>query len=256
MSIRTLIVDDMLLARKRLRRHLEDDADIDVIGEASGGREAIELIQTLRPDLVFLDVQMPEIGGFEVLDAIGAADAPAVIFVTAYDQFALRAFEIHALDYLLKPFDPERLHKALARARRELQRTASGTTAGKLRALLVEMGGAKHARRLPIKADGRTVFLPVEDIDYIEAAGNYLRILTAGASGESHMIREKISDMEQRLDPSGFVRIHRSTIVNVDRIKEMHPLFNGDQTVVLRSGKRLTMSRTYRETVMKLLDRL
>jgi two-component system LytT family response regulator len=253
MPIRTLIVDDMLLARNRVKRHIEDDPDIEIIGEASGGQAAIDAIRALRPDLVFLDVQMPEIGGFEVLEAIGAEAMPVVIFVTAYDQFALRAFDVHALDYLLKPFDAHRMARAVTRAKRAIAGRTPGPTAEKLRALLAEMGGGKHARRLVIKANSRTVFLPVDDIDYIEAAGNYLRI-QAGA--DSHMIRDKISDMEQRLDPRGFARIHRSTIVNIERIKEMHPLFNGDQTVVLKGGKRLTMSRTYREAVMKILDRL
>jgi len=255
MAIRAVIADDMLLARKRLRRHLADHPDIEIVGEAPGGREAIEAVRTLKPNLLFLDVQMPEVGGFDVLEQLGPDAVPAVIFVTAYDQFALKAFEVHALDYLLKPFDGERLAEALDRARRLIQRQAAGQAAGKLRSLLAELGTSeRHPRRLVIKADGRMVFLPVEDIDYIEAAGNYLRLITS--SGSSHMIRDKISDMEKRLDPAAFARIHRSTIVNLDRIKEMQPLFNGDQTVILRGGRKLTMSRTYREAVMKVLDRL
>lgn len=252
--IRTLIVDDMLLARNRLRRHLEDDADIEIVGEASGGQEAIDAIRTLTPDLVFLDVQMPEVGGFEVLDAVGADAIPVVVFVTAHDQFALRAFEMHALDYLLKPFDAERLRASVARAKRQIASAESVRAAGSLRALIEEMGArARHPRRIAIKEDGRTVFLPVEEIDYIEAAGNYLRIVTSGGGKTSYMIREKIGEMEQRLDPAAFVRIHRSTIVATDRIKEMHPLFNGDQTVILRNGKELALSRTYREAVLKVL---
>ena len=255
MTIRTLIVDDMLLARNRLRRHLEVDSDLEIVAEASGGQEAIDTIRALKPQLLFLDVQMPEIGGFDVLEEVGADAVPAVVFVTAYDQFALKAFEVHALDYLLKPFDAERLATAVSRAKRLIARSSAEGTAGRLRALLSEIGtGAKHPRRIVIKADGRTVFLPVEDIDYIEAAGNYLRIVTT--TGESHMIREKIGEMELRLDPVNFARIHRSTIVNIDRIKEMQPLFNGDQTVFLRGGKKLTLSRTYREAVMARLDRL
>ena len=255
MAIRAVIADDMLLARKRLKRHLEAHPEVEIVAEASGGREAIEAVRAHRPDLLFLDVQMPEVGGFEVLEQLGPDAVPAVIFVTAFDQFALKAFEVHALDYLLKPFDAERLAEALGRAARLIQRQSTGQAAGKLRTLLAELGaGERHPRRLVIKADGRMVFLPVEDIDYIEAAGNYLRIITS--SGGSHMIRDKISDMEQRLDPATFARIHRSTIVNLDRIKEMQPLFNGDQTVILRGGRKLTMSRTYREAVMKVLDRL
>ena len=252
MPIRALIVDDMLLARNRVRRHLEEEADVEIVGEAPGGREAIDAIRELKPDLVFLDVQMPEIGGIEVLEAVGPGAVPAVIFVTAYDQFALRAFEMHALDYLLKPFDAERFRAAVARARTQISSAAKAATAGKLRALLEDLGvTAKYPRRLVIKADGRTVFLPVDEIDYIEAAGNYLRIQVGR---ESHMVRDKIGDMEQRLDPSSFARIHRSTIVNLERIKEMHPLFNGDQSVILRTGKTLTLSRTYREAVMKTIE--
>ena len=254
MAIRAVIADDMLLARKRLRRHLEEEPDVEIVGEAAGGQEAIDAIRELKPDLLFLDVQMPEIGGFEVLEAVGPDAVPAVIFVTAYDQFALRAFEVHALDYLLKPFDAERLSEALSRAKRVISRGAGEGATGRLRSLLADLGtSARHPRRLVIKADGRMVFLPVEDIEYVEAAGNYLRIVTAAGA---HMIRDKISDMEQRLDPASFARIHRSTIVNLDRIKEMQPLFNGDQTVILRGGRKLTMSRTYREAVMKVLDRL
>ena len=251
--IRTLVVDDMALARKRLRRHLDADADIDVVGEAAHGRVAIDLIRTLRPDLVLLDVQMPEVGGFEVLATLGADVPPAVIFVTAYDQYAVRAFDVHAVDYLLKPFDEARLRTALARAKREIRRPDVANGTERLRKLLAEVGAvATPMHRIAIRSQGRTVFLPVEDIDYIEAAGNYLRIQ---AGHESHMIRERIVAMAERLDPSAFARIHRSTIVNLSRIKEMQPLLNGDQMVVLRSGKRLTMSRTYREAVVTRLAR-
>ena len=253
MKIRTLIVDDMLLARTRLRRHLGDDPDIEVVGECSGGQEAIDAITTLAPDLLLLDVQMPEVDGFEVLAAVGAGTVPAVIFVTAYDQFALRAFEVHALDYVLKPFDAERLRKTVNRAKQQLKgRTA--VTGDKVQALLEEIRAqATYPRRLAVKSDGRTVFLSVADIDYVEAAGNYLRIQ---AGSESHMIRERLSELETRLNPELFARIHRSTIVNVDRIKEMTPLFNGDQVVVLRNGKKLTLSRTFRDRLLSLLDRL
>jgi len=254
MAIRAVIADDMMLARKRLRRHLAAHPEVEIVAEAPGGREAIDAVRAHKPDLLFLDVQMPEVGGFDVLEQLGPDAVPAVIFVTAYDQFALKAFEVHALDYLLKPFDAERLAEALARAARLIQRQATGQAAGELRSLLSELGTSeKYPRRLVIRADGRMVFLPVEDIEYVEAAGNYLRIITGSGA---HMIRDKISDMEQRLDPSSFARIHRSTIVNLDRIKEMQPLFNGDQTVILRGGRKLTMSRTYREAVMKVLDRL
>ena len=253
MKIRTLIVDDMLLARNRVRRHLEQDPDIEIVGESSSGRDAIDAILSLEPDLVFLDVQMPEVGGFDVLEAVGVERVPAVVFVTAYDQFALKAFEMHALDYLLKPFDAPRMAHAVARAKRQVRRRDTEEAAGRLDALLTQLGsGARHPRRIAIKSDGRTVFLPVEEIDFMEAAGNYIRIQ---AGSDAHMIRDKISEMEERLQSAGFVRIHRSTLVNAERIREMHPLFNGDQTVVLSNGRKLTMSRTYRESVMAALNR-
>ena len=247
--IRTLIVDDMLLARTRLRRHLSADPAVEIVGECSGGREAIAAITALRPDLVFLDVQMPEIGGFDVLEAVGADAVPAVIFVTAHDEFALRAFEVHAIDYVLKPFDAERLAKTMDRVKRLLGAPAAAHD--ELRALLAEWGGTKHHHRIAIRADGKTVFVPVDDIDYVEAAGNYVRIQ---AGGESHLVRDRLSRMSQALPPARFARIHKSTVVNVLRVKEMHPLFNGDQTLVLRSGKELTLSRTYRANFLALME--
>jgi two-component system LytT family response regulator len=252
--IRTLIVDDMLLGRKRLRRHLEELRDIEIVGEASDGREAIDAIGTLNPHLVFLDVQMPEVDGFDVLRAVGVDTIPAVVLVTAHEEFALKAFEMHAIDYLLKPFDSARLHKAVERARRQITSATDDSTV-RLNALLRQIAsGARQARRIAIKADGRTVFLPTDDIDYIEAAGNYLRIVTSGGGTNAYMIRDRISEMERRLDPVAFARVHRSTIVNISRIKEMHPLFNGDQSLILTDGTRLTLSRTYREQLLKQLD--
>lgn len=244
----------MMLGRKRLRRHLEELRDIEIVGEASDGREAIDAIGSLNPQLVFLDVQMPEVDGFDVLSAVGVDAIPAVVFVTAHEEFALRAFEMHAIDYLLKPFDTARLHKAVERARRQIA-SATDDSSVRLNALLRQIAsGARQARRIAIKADGRTVFLPTDDIDYIEAAGNYLRIVTSGGGSNAYMVRDKISEMERRLDPVAFARVHRSTIVNISRIKEMHPLFNGDQSLVLTDGTRLTLSRTYREQLLKQLD--
>jgi two-component system, LytTR family, response regulator len=252
MNIRTLIVDDMPLARSRLRRHLEPDPEIELVGEAKNGSEAIEMIRTLSPQLVLLDIQMPEVDGFEVLEAVGPDAVPAVIFVTAYDEFALRAFDVHALDYLLKPFDADRLAAALARAKRQLAST--GNAAGQLSALLDEWKEKRrHVSRLAVRSRDRMVFVPVDDIDYIEAAGNYLR-LHAGA--ESHLIRDRIGELEAKLDPELFVRIHRSTIVNITRVREMHPMFNGDQLLVLKNGARLTVSRTFRVKVLEVLEAL
>ena len=248
MSVRTLIVDDMRLARNRLARQLEQDPDVELIGECTGGNEAIAAIRQMRPDLVFLDVQMPEIGGFDVLEALGADAVPVVVFVTAYDQFAIRAFEVSAVDYLLKPFETARLQEALDRAKRQLRSRERDGVDARLGALLESLSArAGNANRLSLKVDGRTVFLPAQEVDFIEAAGNYIRIQ---AGGESFMVRERLTVIETRLDTSTFARIHRSTIVNVTRIKEMHPLFNGDQSLLLKNGKRLTLSRTYREALM------
>jgi two-component system LytT family response regulator len=252
MKIRTLIVDDMMLARRRVRRYLESDPDLDIVGECSDGREAVDSIRTLKPDLVFLDVQMPEFDGFQVLEQLGEAGLPMVIFLTAYDHFAIKAFEVHALDYLLKPFDTDRLEKAVCRAKQRLSEAVSRDFENRVHALLKDVAvTGKPVSRLTVKTDGRTIFLQTDEIDWIEAAGNYLRIQ---AGKESHMIRERISQMETRLDPSKFTRIHRSFIVNIDRIKEMQPLFNGDQVVTLRNGKQLPMSRTYRDRLMTQLE--
>ncbi|HYE15724.1 MAG TPA: LytTR family DNA-binding domain-containing protein [Pyrinomonadaceae bacterium] len=254
MKIRTLIVDDVALARRRIRRHLGADPDFEVVGECSDGREAVEAVRNLKPDLVFLDVQMPEMDGFRALEELGGEAPPAVIFVTAHDQFALRAFEVHALDYLLKPFDPERLAAAAARAKAQLAGARGTGVSERLRALLqdIRQPQPKFLKRLAVKAGGRVIFLTADEIDWIETAGNYLKIHAGKAS---HLIRERMSQMEARLDPERFARIHRTTLVNIDRIKEMHPLFNGDQLVRLSDGRELTMSRTYRDRLMSLLER-
>jgi two-component system LytT family response regulator len=252
MKIRTLIVDDMLLARKRVRRYLSADPEIEIVGECADGHEAIAAIKSLAPDLLILDVQMPELDGFGVLEAIGPAACPAVIFVTAYDQFALRAFDVHALDYLLKPFDRERVRKAIERAKLQLRQRESGALDERLHALLKDLKTEPpYLKRLAVKTTGRTIFLLTGEIDWIESAGNYLKL---HAGRESHLVRERMSQLESKLDPSKFVRIHRSTLVNIDRIKEMQPLFNGDQLVTLRDGKQLTMSRTYRDRLLHLLE--
>jgi two-component system LytT family response regulator len=251
-KIRTLIVDDMLLARKRLRRVLSQDPEIEIIGECTDGQQAIETIQNLKPDLLFLDVQMPEIGGFEVLQEIGVNNAPVVIFVTAYDQFALRAFEVHALDYLLKPFENARLQNTVARAKAQIRKRESAVTDERLLALLKTVkNDEKYLKRLTVKSRGRTIFLTVDEIDYIEAEGNYLSLQIGE---QSHLIRSAMHQFESRLDPEKFVRIHRSTIINIDRVKEMHPLFNGDQLIIMQNGKELTLSRNYRERLKDLLE--
>lgn len=252
MPIRTLIVDDEPLARERLRTLLADEADIEIVGECGDGRRAVAAIRKHRPDLVFLDVQMPELDGFGVLRAVGAQNLPTVVFVTAYDKYALKAFEVHALDYLLKPFDRDRFDRALDRARRELRR---GTGELNERVLhLLEEAGAKprFLERLVVKTAGRVYFLRAEEIDWFEAAGNYVKL---HAGKDEHLIRETMANLEDQLNPKKFVRIHRSTIVQIERIKELQPWFHGDYVVLLRDGTKLTLSRSYRDRLENLLGK-
>ncbi len=253
MKIRTLIVDDEPLARGRLRTLLAVEPDIEIIGEAGDGREAAAAIESARPDLVFLDIQMPELDGFGVVETIRSARTPEIIFVTAFSQHALRAFEVHALDYLLKPFDRERFQVALGRARTRLAQARSDELSQRLTALLAEMRPeARAADRLAVKSGGRVLFLKLADIDWIEAADNYVN-LHVGA--ESHLLRETMTALEARLDASQFLRINRSTIVNVERIKELQPMFHGDYAVILRNGSRLSLSRGYRDKLQQLLGK-
>lgn len=248
MSIRTIIVDDVELARERIKILL-NDAEIEIVAECENGREAIDTIRDLKPDLVFLDVQMPEIGGFEVIETIGVNKMPTVIFVTAYDEFALRAFEVNAVDYLLKPFDKKRLVKAIERAKREIKKQEpSNGIEEKLRDLLKEVKiEPQYLKRIPVKTSRGTTLVLTEEIDWIASAGHYLEL---HAGRETHIIREKLSYLETRLDPKDFMRIHRSTIVNLDRIKSLHPLFSGDQIIILKDGRELSMSRTYYDKLM------
>jgi two-component system, LytTR family, response regulator len=253
-KIRTLIIDDEPLARERLRTLLSAEPDIEIIGECGDGPRAVESIQRDAPDLVFLDVQIPEIDGFGVIERIGVENVPAVVFVTAYDQYALEAFDVHAIDYLLKPFDEARFAKALSRARSAVQAQRSGEVSDRLLALLRGLRTAPTGRteRLVVKSAGRLFFLRTEEIDRIESSGNYV-CLHVGS--ESHLLRETMSSLEARLDPTTFIRIHRTAIVNVDRIKELQPLFHGEYEVVLRGGARLTLSRSYRDRLQCLLGK-
>lgn len=253
MTIRAVIVDDEPLARRRIRGLLAEADDVDVVAECANGREAIQAIEESPPDLLFLDIQMPEVDGFDVLRAIGVGHVPVVIFVTAYDQFALRAFEAHALDYLLKPFDDERFEAALQRARERIRQQQGGDLDGRLRALLQEVRGDRgYLRRLAVPTGPRSVFVRTEEIDWIEAERNYIRL---HVGGRTHLLRENLSRIETALDPAAFCRIHRSTIVNVDRIQSVESLFGGEYLVVLHDGTRLTSGRSYRRNVHALMGK-
>ena len=247
-----MIVDDEPLARDRIKRFLRDEPDIKLIGESGNGAEAIEKIKAEKPDLVFLDIQMPEKNGFEVVKALDAKSLPTIIFVTAYDQYALQAFDVHALDYLLKPFNRERIKRAVARARENVEQRTFGNLDERLASLLADLKGEKkYLERLVVKSTGRVFFLKTDEIDWIEAAGNYVKL---HVGRDSHMIRETMNGIEAKLDPDQFLRIHRSTVVNIDRIKELHPMFSGDYAVILRNGTELALSRNYRDRFSELFE--
>lgn len=249
-KIRTIIVDDEPLARRGIAAQLKEEADIEIIAECGNGLDAVRLIEEQKPDLVFLDIQMPELDGFGVLKAIGRERLPAVVFVTAYDKYALRAFDVHALDYLLKPFDPERLTTALARARAQVERKDISDLSERLQSLIDDLKpNRKYSERIVIKSAGRIFFLDVEEIDWVEAADNYVRLHAGRAS---HLLRETMNSIEKRLDPAQFMRVHRSTIINTRRIKELHALFHGEYEITLVDGTRLTTGRGYRERLQEL----
>jgi two-component system, LytTR family, response regulator len=253
MKIQTLIVDDEPLSRERIKRMLDDVPDVEIIGECVGGIEAVGLIESKRPELVFLDVQMPEMNGFEVLRLIDPAQMPVIIFVTAYDRYAIKAFEFHALDYLLKPFDEERLRAALDRARAELKKSRLGNFDERVGSLLGSLKSEnKYVERFVLKSIGRIYFIRTSEIDWVEAAGNYVSL---HVGKESHLLRETMNNVENKLDPDRFLRIHRSTIVNIDFIKELSPLFNGDYTVILHDDTPLTLSRKYHDRLLQLFDK-
>ena len=250
MSIRALVVDDEPLARQSVRRFLKSHGDIEVVGECGDGQSAVEAILSQKPGLVFLDVQMPEMDGFAVVGRIGVEQMPCTIFVTAYDQYALRAFDANAVDYLLKPFARTRFERALARARERIAGNLDREAARRiLRAMESAAGRGGHIDRLPVSENGRIVFVKTRDIQWIEAAGNYARL---HAAGRSYEVRETLTSLEGKLDPAVFLRIHRSAMVNVSFVKEAHPWFHGYHPVLLESGQKLRMSRYQREVAERL----
>ncbi|HZZ37576.1 MAG TPA: LytTR family DNA-binding domain-containing protein [Acidobacteriaceae bacterium] len=253
MTLRALVVDDEPLARRALLRLLRTEPDVQVIGQCGDGEAAVEAIRRNRPDLVFLDVQMPEMDGFHVVEAVGVEQMPVTIFVTAFDRYALRAFDANAVDYLLKPFAAERLRRALARARDRCVGKLDQEAARRLFSLLDRTRfQTDYAQRLTVSTRGRILFVEVADIDWIEAEGNYARL---HVSRRIYDVRETLQSLMEKLDPRDFVRIHRSTIVNRSRIREVQPWFRGSHIVVLESGEELRMSRYQREAVEQLLGR-
>lgn len=245
MNIRVLIVDDEPLARKRIRSLLIDHRDISVVAECGTGREAIKVIQEESPDLLFLDIQMPEIGGFEVLQSIPDHSMPAIIFTTAYDQHALQAFEVHALDYLLKPFKQERFREAVERARTQLAKSEALAVNPGLAALLAKLREDRHYLNLfMVKSASRVVFVKAGDVDWIESAANYALLHVAE---KTHILRHTMRELESKLCPKMFQRISRSVIVNLERVKELQPMGKGQYVILLSNGKQLTMSRGIRD---------
>jgi len=250
-SLQVLIVDDEKLSRHRLRRLLSEDAELEIAGECATGHDCLQFLATHSPDLVFLDVQMPGMDGFGVIDAIGPERMPCTIFVTAYDQFALRAFEVHALDYLLKPFDEKRLAESVRRAKRQILHREGETDRERLRNILQAMQTSTRYRdRLAVKQGENLMILRADQVDWIQAADNYVNL---HCGHETHALRGTMNSLQQTLDPAKFIRIHRSAIVNLDRVKALQPWFRGDYRVVLTTGVQLTLSKSYRQS---LRDRL
>jgi two-component system LytT family response regulator len=247
-----LIVDDEPLAREGLRNLLSREPDMHVTGECSNGAEAVRFLRSPNPpDIVLLDVQMPGMDGFRVIEEIGAERMPPVIFVTAFDEHAVRAFDVHALDYILKPIDPDRFAVALGRARMMKENPPAYGLASRLNALLEHLGaGSTYIERIMVRHPGRLTFIPVNDVHWIEAEGDYVHVHT---EGKKTLVRDKIGDLEQKLNPAEFVRIHRSAIVRIARIRELQPAPTGEYAVVLHDGQRLTLSRTYRDNVFAAL---
>jgi two-component system LytT family response regulator len=249
--IHTIIVDDERLARNRIRRLLALDPDIEIAGEFDSGEEALQQLGNSPVDLLFLDIQMPGLDGFAVVESIDPESLPVVVFVTAYDAYAARAFEAQAFDYLLKPFDRKRFTDVVRRAKAQVELKRQSQAGSRLLSLLEGMDSKRQeSGRIAVRSGGGVVLLKLDTIDWVEAADNYV-VLHCGA--EKHVVRETMTSFERRLDPARFARIHRSAIVNLDRIKTIQPWLRGDYQVVLQDGTRLSLSRTHREKLKSLL---
>jgi len=252
-KIRVLVVDDEPLARRGIRQLLDSETDFEIVGECKNGREAVSALEKLSPELIFLDIQMPLLDGFSFIEKVGAQNLPEIVFVTAYDEYAIRAFEINALDYLLKPVDPERFQKTLERVREQIKNKQPRQMEQKLAALLENLKlpeSEKYLERIAIKENGRVTFLNIDEILWISSEGNYVGLHT---KGEMHLLRETMDAIERKLDSRKFLRLRRSTIVRIEQIKELYPLFNGEFEVVLKNGTRLASSRRYRKNLDALL---
>ncbi|MCA9735163.1 MAG: response regulator transcription factor [Deferribacteres bacterium] len=248
-KIKIAIVDDEPFARKKIVNFLNESIDCEIIAEYENGREALHYLPDSMPDVVFLDIQMPELDGFEVLQNLQMTPLPLIVFVTAYDQYAITAFDHHALDYLLKPFDRERFEKTMLRIRETFATRSVGKTDERLQHLLGQIDRQRpYLKRLLLRTGSDIYFVKVEEIDWIEAAGNYLNLHTGR---KTHLLRETMTNIEKKLDPANFVRIHRSQIVNLDRIKKMQSDSHGDYEILLDTGQRLTLTRTYRDNLLQ-----
>ncbi|HEY1576349.1 MAG TPA: LytTR family DNA-binding domain-containing protein [Terracidiphilus sp.] len=247
--IRTVLADDEVLARQKLRLLLKEKEDVEIVGECATAAETIELVKLTKPDMLFLDIRMSDLDGFDVINALSSDDEfalPYIIFVTANDKFAVRAFEIQAVDYLLKPFAPERLYAAIDRVRERLNSSGEVQEPSEKKAQQQD----RYSNRMVFKSRGRILFLSIDEIRWIEAQENYVRICTGK---DSHLLRETIGSLESRLDPKSFLRVHRSAIVNLQHVKEVKNEPDGDALIVLKSGEQVPMSRTYRSRIQKLL---
>ncbi|MCK9407623.1 MAG: LytTR family DNA-binding domain-containing protein [Bacteriovoracaceae bacterium] len=253
--IRAIIVDDEPLAREKVQLFANDESDIEIVELCTNGQEAIASFHRHKPDLLFLDIQMPEINGFDVLKHLQLhPPLPEIIFITAYDEFALRAFEFHALDYLLKPYDRERFTKAVAYARNLIaSRPQSDVTTEQIKALLDSLKQSpSKLERLIVKTNGRIIFLRIDEIDWMEAAGNYIKL---HVGNETHLMRETMNKMEEQLSSQQFIRIHRGTIINIAKIKELQPYFNGEYKVTLQNNTTVILSRGYRDNFTTVLGK-
>lgn len=249
--ITTIIVDDERVARQALRELLIDDGEFEILAECSNGKAAVSAIKEKQPQVVFLDVRMPELDGFQIIQSVGLEKMPLTVFVTAYDKYAVKAFESQALDYVLKPFEETRIARVLERIKRRL-RDVEGAALKRQFNELVALSRKIYLDRIAIKSGGRILFLNMSEIRWIESAGNYLRFCTVDQS--THEVRETMNDLEQRLDPARFVRIHRSTIINLEHIKELKAWYTGEYAVVMAGGKELTLSRGYRDQLSRLMS--